>query len=292
MSKEKNAPDAPNRILYSQKGPPTLDEMTGPEVEQALRRSDVLLLPVGATEAHGPHLPLGTDSFEARENCRRAAIRLQAMDCSVVIGPVIPFGTSSFHLGFAGTINLSAQTLITLLTEVCLSLYQTGFRKFALIHGHDGNLPAMMVAAQALVDQTPAAQAMVLNWLAPLSQVYHKIQTSKKQEGHGGEGETARILVTHPELVHLERAVKHHVPPADMRKIQGAEHIKTGGGIFYATRRYKDHTPHGHIGDPALATAATGDKGYAVIAEWLARVIARDYFNKDIDPNALLYGDA
>jgi len=277
-----------DRILYSQKVPPTLDEMTGPEVEAALKETDVLLLPVGATEAHGPHLPLGTDSFEARENCRRAAIRLEALGCPVIIGPVIPFGTSSFHLGFAGTISLSSQTMIRLLKEVCLSLYETGFRKFALVHGHDGNLPAMMVAAQELVDSTADAQATVLNWLTPLSKVYHRIQTSSKQEGHGGEGETARILVTHPELVHLERSIKHHVPPEDMRKIQGPEHIKTGGGIFYATRRYKDHSPYGHIGDPALATADTGDKGYDVIAEWLARVIARDYFDRDIDPNEIL----
>jgi len=277
-----------DRILYSQKVPPTLDEMTGPEVEAALKETDVLLLPVGATEAHGPHLPLGTDSFEARENCRRAAIRLEALGCPVIIGPVIPFGTSSFHLGFAGTISLSSQTMIRLLKEVCLSLYETGFRKFALVHGHDGNLPAMMVAAQELVDSTADAQATVLNWLTPLSKVYHRIQTSSKQEGHGGEGETARVLVTHPELVHLERSIKHHVPPEDMRKIQGPEHIKTGGGIFYATRRYKDHSPYGHIGDPALATADTGDKGYDVIAEWLARVIARDYFDRDIDPNEIL----
>ncbi|MYD11000.1 MAG: creatininase family protein [Chloroflexi bacterium] len=279
---------AKHDILYSQKGPPTLDEMTGPEVEAALTQTDVLLLPVGATEAHGAHLPLGTDSFEARENCRRAAIRLEALGCPVVIGPVIPFGTSSFHLGFAGTISLSSNTMINLLKEICLSLYETGFRKFALVHGHDGNLPVMMVAAQDIVDNTADAQAMVLNWLTPLSKVYHTIQTSSKQEGHGGEGETARILVTHPELVRLDRSVKHHVPPDDMRKIQGAEHIKTGGGIFYATRRYKDHTPYGHIGDPALATRETGDKGYDVIAEWLARVVARDYFGRDVDPNEIL----
>jgi len=285
MSPDRNAKQD---ILYSQKGPPTLDEMTGPEVQAALAKTDVLLLPVGATEAHGAHLPLGADSFEARENCRRAAIRLETLGCPVVIGPVIPFGTSSFHLGFAGTISLSSNTMINLLKEVCLSLYQTGFRKFALVHGHDGNLPVMMVAAQDLVDNTDHAQAMVLNWLTPLSKVYHKIQTSSKQEGHGGEGETARILVTHPDLVRLDRSIKHHVPPNDMRKIQGPEHIKTGGGIFYATRRYKDHTPHGHIGDPALATRETGDKGYDVIAEWLARVIARDYFDRDNDPNEIL----
>ena len=177
--------------LYTQKGPPTLDEMTGPEIEAALQRTDTLLLPVGATEAHGAHLPLGTDSFEARENCRRAALRLAEMGCPVVIGPVIPFGVSSFHLDFAGTINLSAQTMISLLREICLSLHASGFRKFALVHGHDGNLPVMMVAAQEVVDQTSDAQALVLNWLQPLSRVYQPYPDIAKAGGawrRGGDG--------------------------------------------------------------------------------------------------------
>ena len=275
------------RPLYTQLGPPTLDEMTGPQVAAQLQQTDVLLLPFGATEAHGAHLPLGTDSFEARENCRRAALELEAMGCPVIIGPVIPFGTSSFHMGFAGTISLRPETLIALTREIGLSLYETGFRKFAFVHGHDGNLPSMMVAAQELVDHTKDAKAMVLNWLTPLSKVYHTIQESKQQEGHGGEGETSRVLVTHPELVHLDEAVAHHVPPEDMRKIQGPEHIKTGGGVFYATRRYKDHTPHGHIGDPALASADKGVRGYDIIARWIAAVVARDYFGQDVDPNAV-----
>jgi len=271
--------------LYTQHGPPTLDEMTGPEVAEKLNKTDVLLLPLGAIEGHGAHLPLGTDNFEARENCRRAAIELEKMGCPVVIGPVVPFGTSSFHMGFAGTITLKPETLIAVIREICLSLYQTGFKKFAFVHGHDGNLPSMMVAAQEVVDNTPDAKAMVLNWLTPLSKVYHTIQASKKQEGHGGEGETSRILVTHPELVHLDRGVVHHVPPEEMRKIQGPEHIKTGGGIFYATRSYQEHTPYGHIGDPTLASADKGERGYDIIARWVAAVVARDYFGHDVDPN-------
>ncbi len=271
--------------LYVQKGPATLPEMTSDEVAAFLKTSDVLMLPFGATEAHGGHLPLGTDTYEARENCRRALLKLNALGCPTLIGPVIPVGTSSFHLGFPGTISISPMTLINLTKEICLSLYESGFRKFAFVHGHDGNLPSMMVAAQEVVDATPDAQVMVLNWLTPLSKIYHTIQTSKQQEGHGGEGETARILVTHPELVHLDRSQKHHVPPEAMRKIQGKEHIKTGGGIFYATRSYQAHTPYGHIGDPALATEDTGNRGYEVIAEWIAHVIARDYFDKDVDPN-------
>ncbi|MCU0511178.1 MAG: creatininase family protein [Anaerolineae bacterium] len=267
-------------ILYIQKRPPTLTEMTGAEVAAALKQTDVLLLPVGATENHGAPLPLGTDSMEAREICRRAALQLEQAGCPVVIGPVIPFGTSSFHMGFPGTVTLRSQTLISLIKEVCLSLYASGFRKYALIHGHDGSLPSMMVAAQEIVDETPDAQALVLNWLTPLSKVYHTIQTSKKGEGHGGEGETSRLLATHPELVHPELGVPHHLPPEVMAKIQGPEHIKTGGGVFYATRSYRAHTPYGYIGDPALASVATGEKGYAVIVDWITSVLRRDYFGR------------
>jgi len=197
----------------------------------------------------------------------------------VVIGPLIPFGTSSFHMAFAGTVSISSRTLTRLLHEVCMSLYQGGFRNFILIHGHDGNLPSMMVAAQELVDATTDAKAVVLNWLAPLSKVYSTIQTSIKGEGHGGEGETSRLLVTHPELVHPERGCAHYVPPEQMRKIQGPEHIKTGGAIYYATRSYKEHTPYGHIGDPGLAKVETGEKGYDAIVGWLTEVIKRDFFD-------------
>ncbi len=263
--------------LYVQKGPASLTEMTGLEVENALESTKRIFIPVGATEHHGAHLPMGTDSMEAREICRRAKIILDANDCPIVLGPTIPFGTSSFHMAFPGTISLSSATMSRLLHEVCISLYKGGFRDFLLVHGHDGNLPSMMVAAQDIVDATPDARAVVLNWLAPLSSVYHTIQKSKKGEGHGGEGETSRILVTHPELVHPERQVAHHLDPDLMRKVQGPEHVKTGGGIFYATRSYREHTPYGHIGDPSLATKETGNKGYDVIVDWIVEVAKRDF---------------
>lgn len=267
-------------ILYVQKGPPTLTEMSGPEVQAMLKKTDVILIPVGATEDHGAHLPLGTDTMEAREICRRTAIALEKLGCPVVIGPVIPFGTSSFHMGFPGTVSISSATLIALLKEVCLSLYHGGFRNFVFVHGHDGNLPSMMVAAQDLVDATPDATACVLNWMVALSKVYHTIQTSKKGESHGGEGETSRLLVTHPELVHPEKGTAFYLQPEELRKIQSPEHMKTGGGIYYGVRSYKALTPYGSIGDPTLAKPETGDKGYAAIVEWLSMVIKRDFFDE------------
>ncbi|MDQ3249107.1 MAG: creatininase family protein [Chloroflexota bacterium] len=267
-------PSADDSLLYVQKGPATLTEMSSHDVAAALQQTDVILIPFGATEAHGAHLPLGTDSMEAREICRRTAIHLAERGCPVVIGPAIPFGTSNFHMAYPGTISLKTETLIALIRDVCMSLYKGGFRNFVFIHGHDGSLPSMMVGAQNLVEETADAQAVVLNWLTPLSKVYATIQQSKKSEGHGGEGETARLLVTHPELVHPQRSEPFHVTPDEMRKLQGPEHIKTGGAIFYSTRQY----PNYYIGTPQLATVETGEKGYAVIVEWVSSVIRRDFF--------------
>ncbi len=267
-------PSADDWLLYVQKGPATLTEMSSHDVAAALQQTDVILIPFGATEAHGAHLPLGTDSMEAREICRRTAIHLAERGCPVVIGPAIPFGTSNFHMAYPGTISLKTETLIALIRDVCMSLYKGGFRNFVFIHGHDGSLPSMMVGAQNLVEETADAQAVVLNWLTPLSKVYATIQQSKKSEGHGGEGETARLLVTHPELVHPQRSEPFYVSPDEMRKLQGPEHIKTGGAIFYSTRQY----PNYYIGTPQLATVETGEKGYAVIVEWVSSVIRRDFF--------------
>jgi len=263
-------------LLYVQKGPATMTEMSSHDVARALKATDVVLLPFGALEAHGDHLPLGTDSMEAREICRRAALRLQEAGCPVVIGPVVPFGTSNFHMEYPGTVSLKPETLIALTRDICKSLYAGGFRRFVFIHGHDGSLPSMMVAAQILVEETPDAEAMVLNWLTPLSKVYSTIQVSKASEGHGGEGETARLLVTHPELVHPDRSEPFHVSREEMRRLQGPEHIKTGGAIFYSTRQY----PNYYVGTPGLARPETGEKGYAVIVEWVCSVIQRDLFGK------------
>jgi hypothetical protein len=84
-----------------------------------------------------------------------------------------------------------------------------------------------------------------------------------------------RLLVTHPELMHPEQSESFHVPLEEMRKLQGPEHIKTGGAIFYSTRKY----PHTHIGTPPLAQPETGEKGYEVIVQWITTVIKRDFFD-------------
>lgn len=268
-------------VLYVIRGPKTLTEMTSAEVAAALKVTQTVLLPVGATEDHGAHLPLGTDAFEAREICRRAQLRLAERGCPVVVGPTLPFGVSPFHMGFPGTITLTSSTLILVIEEVVRSLHHHGFRNVCLVHGHDGNLPQMMTAAQNLVSGSDDLTVVVMNWMVELAKAYAAgLGRSRKGESHGGEGETARLLVTHPELVDLEQAAAFYLEPEQLRRIQSPEHMKTGGGLFYPTRSYAALTPVGSIGDPSLATEEVGEAGYEVIVGWIAHIVARDFFGQ------------
>ncbi len=257
--------------LYTISGPKTLFEMTREEVQEALTQTDIILLPVGAVEQHGPHLPLGSDSMQGIDMVRRVKLLLDEEGVPVVAGPPILFGVSSAHMAFAGTVTLQPKTMLAVLEESCLSLYQHGFRKFALIMGHGGNWPIMQVAAQSVVAQTPDAEVVALNWLGLMYGKYPEILASKRTEKHSGEGETSRMLATHPELVEMERAQTFYPETPAKEPIAHPE------GIFRAMRNYKDVTPVGSIGDPKLATAETGEVIYDIICRWLADAIKREF---------------
>lgn len=262
--------------IYRVRGPKALDEMTGAEVVAALAKTDTVLIPVGALEHHGPHLPLGTDTIEAREMARRTVLQLGREGIPILLGPAVPFGFSSYHLDFPGSVSLTAPTLLAVVREVCLSLYRHGLRKFILLPGHGGNCALLQVAAQEVVDQTPDAAATVLNWIRPVATGAQGIQKSTRAESHGGERETAMVLAAHPELVNLDVAVPHYAPPEVLRRVAGPDNPLAGGGVFHANRTYLDLTPVGSIGDGRLATPETGEALYALVVDWLCAAIRRD----------------
>jgi creatinine amidohydrolase len=261
--------------LYVKHGPKSLYEMTWEEVEETLAQTDLVLVPVGSVEQHGPHLPLGADALQAEDLCRRVVAKLGEQGVRAVAGPLVPFGVASHHLDFPGTITLSPTTFFNLLKEVCMSLYHHGFRKFVLVLGHGGNLALMHAVAQDVVASTPDAEVIVPNWIKPMTEQYAEILTSKKREAHAGEGETSRMLATVPELVEMERARPYLSEAAE--RLETKDHPLLGGGIFRGTRSMKQGTPIGSIGDPTLAKAETGERLYSVVVDWLCTVIKAEF---------------
>lgn len=272
-------------ILYTTAGPKTLMEMTWEEVAEALQKTDICLIGVGAIEEHGPHLPLGTDTFGSTETLKRVQRMLAAEGITVVVGPTVEFGINPGAMSYPGSVTVRPETLKELLIDIVESLYQHGFRKFAFFLGHDENMHVMAVAAQKLVWAHDDLKVITLNPMPALKASEGASLKPKAPDGHAGAGETSRMLVTHPKLVRLERARTKEGPdrPA-LRDIPGGLGPLFGGGVYnpagdlHVYDRAKGHP--GQTGDPRLADPAVGEKAFDAMAAWVADVIKRDFLGQ------------
>jgi creatinine amidohydrolase len=270
--------------LYTVVGPKSWSMMTSHELAELLKQTDVALLPLGAVEIHGGHLPLGQDNFQIEEITRRTILKLKERGNTAIFGPTIPFAPIS-NLRFPGSIDLKPSTLIILIKEVCMNLYRDGIRKIVLMKGHDMSLASMMVAARELASETEdGLQVIVANWLPLIVKLLPETfpnMPKGMRDGHGGAGETARMLAQHPNLVIPEKYVDYEVE-AHVSSIPFAGPIVSGGGI-YAPKKTSNHDPkfHGYLGFPRLGTAEIGEKLYDQIAEWCADVVSEYCFGKE-----------
>lgn len=114
------------------------DQLTGEEVHQRLKERRLVILPLGAVEAHGPHLPTGTDNLLAAAIAERVAERVGG-----VLLPLLPYGQVWSLQDFPGSLSISSETLANLVVELGMSLQRQGVALLALINGHMGNVPAL-----------------------------------------------------------------------------------------------------------------------------------------------------
>lgn len=250
--------------------------MTSHELAAALRETDVALIPVGAIEQHGGHLPLGQDNFQIEEIVRRAIVKLDEAGRRAIFGPTIPFAPIS-NLAFPGSIDVKPSTLVLLVKEVCLNLHRDGIRKVVLVMGHDLSLGALMVAARELAAETKdGLQAIVLNWLPLvvklLPETFRDLPAGMR-DGHGGAGETARMLAQHPHLV-AQQAERDYALPAAQSTVPFAGPLVSGGGVYWP-RKTTSHDPNfgGILGFPSIATAEMGEALYERLGGWVADVV-------------------
>ncbi len=261
-------------IIYAVRGPKTLPEMTWEEVAEELERTDMIIFPVGSTEEHGPHMPLLSDTIQGIEATKRIVARLDDEGIRAVVGPPIPFGVSIELMDFPGTISVTPTTLMGLLKDVCNSLITHGFRKIVLVASHAENLGVVYSVVQE-ISQDPDVRIMALNWLPPLRKRYSELLQPTGVEGHGGQGETARVLASIPELVQMQRAKPYH--PEMQEKSEADDPWHFGGGVFDPPRGMKQETPVGSIGNPLVATVETGEKCYEVIVDFAVSAIKKHF---------------
>jgi len=224
-------------------------ELSWPQAETRLGEMDVALLPVGAIEQHGHHLPLDTDAFDAEYLANRVAEACS--DPKPLVLPLIAYGVSYHHDDFKGTVSISNDTLSRLVYDIGISAARNGVRKLVIINGHGGNSPALNYAAQ-LINRDVRIFVCVDTGETSDVDIYGIVDTPN--DVHAGEIETSTALAVRPELVDLSRAVTS-VPAFSSRYLDFTS--KRGVSWYAATSSI---SPSGVMGDPTKASAAKGQK--------------------------------
>jgi creatinine amidohydrolase/Fe(II)-dependent formamide hydrolase-like protein len=245
-------------------GPNTyiLGELTWPTARQRLAEVDVALLPVGAIEQHGPHLPLDTDAFDAEHLAKEVAA--SCSDPKPIVLPLIPYGVSYHHENFDGTISISPDTLSRIVYEVGMSMARQGIRKLVVVNGHGGNVPALRFAAQNI-----NRDAFIFTTVetGESSDADVAAMTETKGDVHSGEVETSTALATRPHLVRMDKAEvfipkfsSHYLDFSSKRSVE-----------WYA--RTARISPSGVMGDPSKASEDKGHRIWAVMVRNLVEFI-------------------
>jgi len=199
----------------------------------------VVLVPLGSTEQHGPHLPLDTDIAVASVVCDALAARLAADGIDAVVAPPIAYGASGEHEDFPGTISIGTQALTFLIVELGRSASAWADR-IVFVNGHGGNVEALATAVPVLIDEERNAA-----WV-PCVPGAETLPGGVPVDAHAGRSETSILLALDPGRVHTDGFEAGNVTP--VRELMGDLRERGVRGV----------APNGVLGDPVPATAGEG----------------------------------
>lgn len=230
-----------------------IERMTWPEVKQAVEESSgIALVPVGAVEEHGPHLPIGTDSIETYEIGLQAAKK-----AGVVITPPVWFGNSRSFMDFPGTITLQPDTLKLVVRDVVMSLVKHGFTCPVILDGHGGNYGVLDVLIEDIMLEHRIKAFHVRSWeLATLP----KPANTPPYDGHGGSSETSAMLYLCPDDVNAGEFCDSK-PEIELTRFGSVFPSPSGlyskGPAVYPLMM-GEMVEKGHHGDPGFGSAERG----------------------------------
>lgn len=215
------------------------------------RDGTVALLPVGATEQHGPHLPLSTDTVLAEGMSRLAA---GATAAPVLVLPAISIAKSDEHVGFAGTLTLDGPTLLAMLEQIGASVARAGLRRLVCLNAHGGNVPVLQMLSRSLRLRHDML-VVTAGWIS-MGFPDGAVSPQEQAEGiHAGLVETAAMLHFRPDLVDMAQA--KHFRPASVDVAAGNRVLRMLGPVGMGWRA-EDLHPDGAAGDARGATADLG----------------------------------
>jgi creatinine amidohydrolase len=243
--------------------------LTWKQVDALPRANTLLVLPTAAIEQHGHHLPLATDTLINNLLLGKAlALLLEVLPVYAL--PAVCYGKSNEHLGFPGTLSLSAQTFIAVVRDLGASIAAAGFRKLVLYNTHGGNTSLVDVLAR---DLRAEFGLRTFSLFGSPGADFEGVSTQERTYGfHAGEIETAYLLHATPELVHQEEYTTNYIARVDRHELLTPE----GSAANFAWLT-KDIAPSGVLGDPTAATEENGEKWSNDAAARIAEVLLAMY---------------
>src|SRR5271169_2155655 len=233
------------------------------QVDALPRENSLLVLPTAAIEQHGHHLPLATDTLINNLLLGRALEKLPA-DAPVYALPPLCYGKSNEHIGFPGTLSVSASTFMAVLRDLGASIAASGFKKLVLYNTHGGNSSLVDVMAR---DLRAEFGLRVFCLFGSAGAAFTGLSDQERAYGfHAGEVETSFLLSAIPELVHTDQYTVNYI--ADITKPEVLRPENAPATFAWLTR---DIAPSGVMGDPNPSSA---EKGTLWIEEAATKVAA------------------
>ncbi len=220
---------------------------------------DKAILPVGATEYHGPHLPYGADGIAAETIATAWANELG----KTLVLPTLYYGVSQHHMHWPWTLSLKGDTLSHIITEIGESLISNGIGKLLVLSSHDGNHPAVGVAAHLLCESRGMNVAIFTGWQRKARSILQN--RFDVDLDHAGQSETSLILYAAPETVSVDRIIKQPSEPIDLP-------VQIVG-------KFELISPIGYSGNPANGTE---EEGQTIINALTSHVVP---FIRQLDKN-------
>ena len=252
-----------NKIRY--------DELTWPEMREAIKSQPVVLLPFGTVEDHGPHLPLNVDNVIVEAICLETARRAPG---ELLVMPTVAYGLDEHHMDFPGTVTVDMQTLLAFVADVAMSPARHGFGHVLIVNGHGSNASIAELAARRVVLQT----GIVCGAMSPNAAIDPTLSEPTLSEmrrsgpggvAHAGEYETAMMLHLRPDLVQMDKAVRE----MGQIKLEYFNWDHPEPSVLSWQDWWSRMSESGICGDPTVATAEFGRALFETTVENFVRFV-------------------
>jgi creatinine amidohydrolase len=239
------------------------------EIGAMASRDAIVIVPIGATEQHGPHLPSMVDWRCVHEVSLRAA-RIMAKSKPTLVAPTIPYGMSEHHMSLSGTITLDYATMNAVIRCVVMSAVRHGFKRIFVLNGHGGNTTALQNMIGELTVETRLPLATGTYWDIAATSIA-KLLEKQKALLHACEAETSMVMAMAPETVDAAMLSQVQGP-----YVPGLSAIPTVNAGVYRWRQLSSRSPIGVIGDASTASAEKGEKLLAAISADVAEALLNE----------------